>query len=88
MLCKLDFAVTYCFGHNTCNSGPFLLKICSKDAYLRGVHSGSLNQLKLVFIGSEQFFHPGMPELQLTVQFFAVQSSSVAVFFQFDELDL
>jgi hypothetical protein len=38
--------------------------------------------------GSERFFHPGKPELQLTVWFFAVQSGSVAVFFHFDEPDL
>jgi hypothetical protein len=37
--------------------------------------------------GSERFFHPEKPELQLMVQFFAVQSGSVAVFFRFDEPD-
>jgi hypothetical protein len=51
---KLDFAVTYHFGHSTCSSGPFLLKIWSKDAYLRGVHSSSSNRLEPGFIGSVQ----------------------------------
>ena len=44
MSCKLDFAVAYCFGHSTCNSGPFLLKMWSKDAYLRGVPYGNSNR--------------------------------------------
>ena len=31
---KLDFAETYHFGHNLCNSGPFLLKMGLKCAHV------------------------------------------------------
>ena len=35
---KLDFAETYRFGHNSCNSGPFLLKMCLKCANFKGYY--------------------------------------------------
>jgi hypothetical protein len=45
-------------------------------------------QTGFYWFGSEQFFHPKKPELQLMVRFFAVQSGSVVVFFWFDEPDV
>ena len=37
---KSDFAKTYHFGHNSCNSGPFLLKIGLKCAHFWRVSCG------------------------------------------------
>jgi hypothetical protein len=51
MSCKLDLTVAYRYGHSTCNSGLFLFKIGSKDAYSRGIYCVGLNRLKYVFIG-------------------------------------
>jgi hypothetical protein len=47
--CKSDLTVTYCFGHSTCNSGPFLFKIGANEAYSQGVHRSNLNRFGLVF---------------------------------------
>ena len=46
---KLDFAVTYYFGHSTCISGPLLSEIGSKCAYLEGVSHEQLVQLTIFF---------------------------------------
>ena len=79
---KLDFGVTYRFGHRTCNSGPFLFKIGSKCAHFWDVlRTGS------VASGFKQFFISEKLELQLMVQFFAVRSGSVPVFFWLREPD-
>ena len=49
---KSDFAETYCFGHNSCNSGLFLLKIGLKCAnFLRGITCATgCNRFKLVWL--------------------------------------
>ena len=41
---KLDFAETYHFGHNSCNSGLFLLKMGLKCAQFKGYYVRNLLQ--------------------------------------------
>ena len=46
---KLDFAKTYCFGHNSCNFGLFLFKIDQNVRIFKGYYVG--NRLQLVSNG-------------------------------------
>ena len=51
---KLDFAETYCFGHNSCNSGLFLLKMGLNERIFKGYYLH--NQLQLVQISLVALF--------------------------------
>ena len=55
MLYKFDLTETYHFGHNSCNSEPFLIKIGLKCAYLQGVPCSRLNRFEPVFFGSVRY---------------------------------
>ena len=79
---KSDFTEIYPFGHKTCNSEPFSFKIGGNCAYLQVVSCSSL-----VRFGLKQFLYLKMPELQLTVWFFVVWFSLVAVFLQLPQPD-
>ena len=50
---KLDFNVTYRFGHNSGISLPFLFKVGSKCPYLKGV----LRRQPVCRFGSNRFYH-------------------------------
>ena len=52
MLYKFDLMETYHFGHNLCNSEPFLIKIGLKCAYLQGVRCSRSNRFEPGFFGS------------------------------------
>ena len=64
---KLDFAETYCFGHNLCNSGPFLLKMGLKCAHFKGYYMR--NRLKPVEIGLVALFEKHATATASLVQF-------------------
>ena len=51
---KSDYAETYCFGHNSCNSGLFLLKMGLKCANFKGYYLR--NRLQSVQIGPVALF--------------------------------
>ena len=52
MLHKSDFAETYCFGYNSCDSGLFLLKMGLKCAHVfKGYYVCNWLSLKLVETG-------------------------------------
>ena len=52
MLYKFDLTETYHFGHNSCNSEPFLIKINLKCAYLQGEHCSRSNRFFSVRFGA------------------------------------
>ena len=77
---KLNFMAAYCFGHSSCNSGPFPYKIGLKYAYLQGLYCSYFNQLQLVFFSSVLLvFYFRKWELQLPVAKNWLQS----IFYQF-----